>query len=218
MREDRFHRIFRKTTAGYIAVSLGLTGMYALKKNWYLMAQSLGTIVALGAVLYVLHLLRIRPVYSYCTAIVLFLFGSYTLGVACELYQVTPGYDKLLHMLSGTFTMMLALPLFYFLKAGHRLERSDWPLAAAFCLTTALAVAGVWELCEYAFGLLTPLDPQCAQATGVADTMQDMLVCTLGALMALPSLNRLYRTGEGGLLFGGTEEFIRLNLAEEGNE
>ena len=199
-------------TAWYIAVSLGLTGLYALKRNWYLAAQSLGTIAALGAVIGVLHLLRIRPVYSYYTVIVLFLFGSYTLGVACGLYQTAPGYDKLLHMLSGTFTMMLSLPLFYALKAGHRIERSDWALAACFCLTTTLAVAGVWELAEYAFGLLTPLDPQCVGATGVADTMQDMLVCILGALMALPSLRRFYQTGKGGILYGGTERFVELNL------
>jgi len=215
MREDRWQMIFRRTTAAYIAVSLGLTGLYALKRNWYLMAQSLGTIAALGAVIYVLRLLHIKPVYSYYTAIAGFLFGSYTLGVACELYQVMPGYDKLLHMLSGTFTMMLALPLFYFLKAGHRVEETDWRLAAAFCLTTALAVAGVWELAEYAFGLLTPLDPQCVGATGVADTMQDMLVCLLGALMALPPLRQFYRTGRGGILYDGTEQFIELNLPNE---
>lgn len=215
LRENRWRMIFRRMTAAYIAVSMGLTGLYALRKSWYLMAQSMGTVAALCAVLCVLRLMHIRPVYSYYAAIEAFLFGSYTLGVACELYQVMPGYDKLLHMLSGAFTMMLALPLFYFLKAGHRVEPGDWRLAAAFCLTTALAVAGIWELAEYAFGLLTPLDPQCAEATGVADTMQDMLVCTLGALMALPPLRRFYRTGRGGMLYDGMERFIELNLLNE---
>jgi len=202
-------------TAGYHAVGAGLAVWYLLRRNWYLMAQSLGTIAALWAVIGLVHWLRIRPVYSYYSVIAAFLFGAYTLGVACKWYKTVPGYDKLLHMLSGTFTMMLALPLFYALKAGHRVERSDCLLACVFSLTTALAVAGVWEMAEYALGLFTPLDPQCAQITGVADTMKDMIVCTLGALMALPPLVRFYRTGEGGLLFGGTKEFIRLNLTEE---
>ncbi len=202
-------------TAGYHAAGAGLAVWYLLRRNWYLMAQSLGTIAALWAVIGLIHWLRIRPVYSYYSVIAAFLFGSYTLGVACEWYKTVPGYDKLLHMLSGTFTMMLALPLFYALKAGHRVEKSDCLLACVFSLMTALAVAGVWEMAEYALGLITPLDPQCAQATGVADTMKDMIVCTLGALMALPPLVRFYRTGEGGVLFGGTKEFIRLNLAKE---
>lgn len=214
LRESRYQIVFNKATTVYAVISLGLTALYALKRDWYLMAQSLGTLAVLGAVLGMLKWIGIRPVYSYYTVIVAFLFGAYTLGVACELYKTTPGYDKLLHMLSGAFTMMLALPLFYALKDGHSVQRSDYPLAMAFCLMTTLAVAGVWELCEYAVGLATTLDPQCAEATGVADTMRDMLVCLLGALLALPSLRRFYRTGEGGVLFGGTEEFIRLNLVE----
>ena len=213
MREDRWKRIYGRLTAAYIAAGLGLAGWYAVMKNGYLTAQSLGTIAALGAVLGLLKLMGIRPVYSYYSVIVLFLFGSYTLGVACELYKALPGYDKALHMLSGTLTMMLALPLFYALKAGHRVERSDCMLAVCFCLTTALAVAGVWEMAEFAFGLVTPLDPQCVQATGVTDTMKDMLVCTLGSLLAVPPLVRFYRTGEGGILFDGTREFVERNLA-----
>ena len=39
-----------------------------------------------------------------------------------------------------------------------------------------------------------------------------LLVCTLGALGALPPLFRFYRTGEGGWLFGGTRAFVEKNL------
>lgn len=176
------------------------------------MAQSIGTIAVLWAVIGLMHWLKIRPVYSYYTVTAAFLFAAYTLGTACEWYKIVPGYDKLLHTISGTYTMMLALPLFYALKAGHRVERSDCLLACVFSLTTALAVAGVWELAEYMMGLVTPLDPQNVQATGVSDTMQDMLVCTLGALMALPPLVNFYRTGEGGLLYSGVSAFIERNL------
>lgn len=217
MREDRWEGIYRRLITAYIAFGLALAGWHAVTEDWYLMAQSLGTMAALGAVLGLLKRMGIRPVYSCYSVIVVFLFASYTLGVACALYKVLPGYDKVLHMLSGTLTMMLALPLFYALKHGHRIEQSDCLLAVGFCLTTALAVAGVWEMAEFAFGLVTPLDPQCVQATGVTDTMKDMLVCTLGALMALPQLFRFYRTGEGGWLFDGTREFVEKNLISQRN-
>ncbi len=204
--------VCRWMAGGYAAVGAGLAAVYAKKASWYLMAQSLGTIAALAAVFAVMKLLGARPVYTMHAVVTAFMFGSYTLGVACEFYKIVPGFDKLMHMLSGTLTMMLALPLFYAAKSGRRIERSDCALAVLFCVMTALAVAGVWEMAEYALGLVTELDPQCAQATGVSDTMQDMIVCTLGALAGVPSLIRFYRTGRGGILYSPAEAYVRLNL------
>lgn len=211
-RDRRLKRVFVWMTGVYVCCGVILAAAYAAMGEMYLAAQSLGTIAALWAVFAVMRLIGIKPVYSYYAVITGFMFASYTLGVACEWYKTLPGYDKLLHMMSGTFTMMLALPLFYALKAGHRVEGSDCQLAVGFCVMTALAVAGVWEMAEYALGLITPLDPQCVEATGVADTMKDMLVCTLGALMGVPPLVRLYRTGEGGILYSQIGVFIERNL------
>lgn len=215
-REKRYRKVFIWMTGAYTACGAILAAVYAAMGDGYLAAQSLGTIAALWAVFAVLRLIGIRPVYSYYAVIVGFMFASYTLGVACALYKRLPGYDKLLHMLSGTFTMMLALPLFYALKSGHRIEPGDGRLAIGFCVMTALAVAGVWELAEYALSLIAPMDPQCVEATGVSDTMKDMLVCTLGALLGVPPLVRFYRTGEGGILYAQTAVFIEKNLTDRG--
>jgi len=202
-------------SAGYIACGLMLAAAYARVENWYLMWQSLGTIAALGAIFGVLRLLRIRPVYSLYALIIAFTFAAYTLGVACEMYKRTMWYDKLLHTLSGTLTMMLALPLFYTVKHNHRVEREDCVLAVVFCLMSALAVAGVWEIAEYALSLVTGIDPQCVKATGVSDTMIDMIVCTMGALAAVPSLLAYYRGQRGGWLYESLEVFLQRNLTTE---
>ena len=214
LREEKCRRICRHMTAAYIAVGAALAAGYAVMGEWYLAAQSLGTIAALLAIFVVMRLARIRPVYSLQAVIIAFTFAAYTLGVACAFYKIIPGYDKLLHMLSGTMTMMLALPLFYVFKPGHRVEKSDFSLAAAYCLAVSLAVAGVWEIAEYALSLIADMDPQCVQATGVADTMRDMIVCALGALITLPALNAFYRNGQGGWLFGAAEVFVQKNLME----
>lgn len=211
-REARAARAFKWLAAGYVSIGGMLSAVYAVAGNWYLAVQALGTVAALAAIFGLLKLLRVRPVYSLYTAIVVFTFAAYTLGVACSLYKTLPGYDKILHMLSGTFTMMLALPLFYVLKSGHQVEKKDCALAVIFCLATALAVAGIWELAEYFLSRISDIDPQCVQATGVTDTMQDMIVCTVGALLGLPSLIGYYRTGEGGIMYGPTEIFIEKNL------
>lgn len=199
-------------TAGYAAVGLLLTAIYAVQKNWYLMAQSMGTIAALFAIFAFLKLIRIKPVYSMYAVIIAFTFAAYTLGVACALYKITPLYDKLLHMLSGTLVMMLAPALFYALKSGHRVEKEDCALAVGFCIMTSLAVAGVWELAEYAFSLIAGIDPQNVAATGVADTMQDMIVCLIGTLAAVPALIRFYRSGRGGILYTPVQVFIDRNF------
>ena len=54
-----------------------------------------------------------------------------------------------------------------------------------------MAVAGLWELAEYGINLLTGRDVQHVLDTGVADTMQDMLVCMLGTIATLPLLRPL---------------------------
>ena len=210
--EEKGRKVCRWMLGGYMLFGGAAAGYHALGKNWYLLAQTLGSMAAVWAILGMLRLAGVKPVYPAYAVIIGFTFAAYTLGVGCALYKILPGYDKLLHMFSGTLTMMLALPLFYYLKTGHRVEKSDCALAVGFCLTTALAVAGVWELAEYAVSLLAGIDPQCVQATGVGETMKDMLVCTLGAGLAVPSLIRFYREGRGGILFGWTEIFLEKNL------
>jgi hypothetical protein len=211
-RDKKFAAVCRSIAAAYVLIALALAGWYALQKNWYLSAQSLGTIAVLAAMAALVKLLKIQPVYSLYALVMTFTFAAYTLGVACAMYQWLPGYDKLLHTLSGTMTMMMALPLFYTVKHNHRVEKEDCALAAVFCLMTALAVAGVWEIAEYAASMVLPTDPQCVAATGVSDTMIDMIVCSIGALAAVPSLIRYYKTGEGGLLYTPLEVFLARNL------
>ncbi len=210
--EEISRRVCRWMVVGYVGVGLALMLFYAINRNWYLMMQSAGTIAVLFAIFGVLHLLKIKPVYSLYALIIGFTFAAYTLGVACALYKITPLYDKLLHMFSGTVTMMLALPLFYTLKSGHQVEKSDCLLAVCFCVMTSLAVAGVWEIAEYAFSLIAGIDSQNVSATGVADTMQDMIVCTAGTLLAVPPLVKFYRTGRVSILYAPTEVFIEKNL------
>ena len=213
-REERARRICSGMAFGYAAAGAGLAVFHAVRGNWYLAAQSAGTILVLAMMYWAMRLLHIKPVWQLCSVIVGFTFAAYTLGVACAFYKWMPGYDKLLHTLSGTMTMMLALPLFYVVKHNHRPEREDCALAVVFCLMTALAVAGVWEIAEYAASMVIRTDPQCVAATGVTDTMIDMIVCSIGALAAVPSLLRYYKTGEGGVLYTPTEVFLERNLPD----
>lgn len=130
----------------------------------------------------------------------LFTLFAYTVGLILRFYANVPYYDKLMHMLSGTFVGYLAIPFFYLLKPGHRIERHDLALISVFITAVSLAVAGIWEMGEYIISLITPLDPQMTAATGINDTMQDMLVCAAGTLALLWPLRRQFQGGKGGVL------------------
>ena len=54
-----------------------------------------------------------------------------------------------------------------------------------------MAVAGLWEIGEYILSKITLRDMQNVASTGVADSMQDMIVCLLGTLLLLPAVKHL---------------------------
>ena len=78
-----------------------------------------------------------------------------------------------------------------------------------------MAVAGLWELGEYAISLLTGRDVQHAIDTGVGDTMQDMLVCMLGTLATLPLLQSV-AMGRHSFLTGPVDAFLFKLYPHEG--
>jgi len=70
-------------------------------------------------------------------------------------------------------------------------------LAICFMLVTSIAVAGLWEIGEYLVSGTVGRDLQEVAATGVADSMQDMIVCILGTLAVLPVAYHLCREQRG---------------------
>ena len=62
-----------------------------------------------------------------------------------------------------------------------------------------MAMACFWEICEYVLSLVVHNDPQMVAATGIQDTMLDMIVCTIGALLMLIPYYFYYKKKEGRL-------------------
>lgn len=197
--------------AAYLAVGAGLAVYWIIKGNWYQFAQSLAATAMPGVYFMVYKLLRIRRAHRIDAIILLFTFLAYMLGVGARWYHLVPYYDKIMHTLSGALTMLLALAVFYLLKARKQIERTDCALALTFCLFASLAVAGLWEIVEYFINMFTGIDVQNAKSTGVADSMQDMIVCTIGALALVPPMLAGYRRDGAGWLMGAVGEFARNN-------
>lgn len=115
-----------------------------------------------------------------------FMFCGHFLGSIVNLYGKIYWYDKLVHFSSGMITALLA---FFLLLAFQQYGKNKWA-DVFFLIATAALVAVVWECFEYTADTLFQKDAQRVLATGVQDTMQDMIVALLGSILV--SLCYLY--------------------------
>lgn len=210
-RERSYARLNIWLRIAYALINAGL-GVYNV-----IMGYPYYYLLAFGALLFIpfvdgfYKVCRLKPVEQLNTIVYAFIFLSYTVGLVMVGYYRIPHFDKVCHGLSGTFVGLLGAIIFYILKPGRRVERSDCGLCIVFMFCFSMAIAGIWELCEYAISLLFGTDPQWVAGTGVGDTMTDMLVCMAGTLALLPSLLRFYLRGRADALTGAVAAFCEKN-------
>lgn len=216
-KRERFHarmNMWLLIIYATVNVALGVYNVVMDRPYYYLLA--FGALLFIPFVRGFYRLCRLEPVAQLDNVIFTFIFLSYTVGLVMAGYYRISGFDKVCHGLSGTFVGLLGVIIYYVLKPGRRVERGDGPLCTAFMFCFSMAIAGIWELCEYAISFLFGTDPQWVAGTGVGDTMTDMLVCLIGTALLLPSMYRFYRRGRAGVLMGAVAAFCEKNLGGTG--
>ena len=213
--EARCARVNRIFFPLYLLLCAGMALVYALRRDGYHLGISLGALAIPVALLLFYRLTGLKLVHQLDFIILAFTLIAYPLGSCLDFYARFPGYDKLMHMLSGAFVSVLCILLYCALKPGHRIGRGDFALALLFTFFGSMAVAGLWELAEYGINLVTGRDVQHVLDTGVGDTMQDMLVCMLGTLATLPLL-RSVAMGRHSFLTGPVDAFLFKLYPHEG--
>ncbi|MCI8553618.1 MAG: hypothetical protein HFJ80_01565 [Clostridiales bacterium] len=162
------------------------------------------------------RLFRAKPAYGMNIAIYLFCFAAYSLGVAMEWYHRIGIYDLIAHFLSGVFFALIGMCAWLFLRRDRTGPLDADPRqTAAFSFLFAGFVAGFWELLEYASFLITGYDSQNVAATGVADTMEDMLMGMLGGLLTAVVFLVWSRWHHRSILLAPVREFYRVNFAPD---
>lgn len=213
-REAQFHRIYRFSVALWYAMSAIMTVVYAAKADMYHLGISLGTLIVPPFIALFHRLFRLRPSWQLNTLVLGFIFISYPLGSCVDFYRIVPHFDKLAHTLSGVFVSVLCIVLYCALAPAHRIGPRDMYLALAFTFFGSMAVAGMWELGEYAVSAIVKMDLQRVAATGVSDSMNDMLVCMAGTIAALPAVVRLAKDRRG-VLTSPVRAFVEYNFPKE---
>lgn len=160
------------------------------------------------------RIFRIRPVRSLTWAIYIFSFLAFGLGVAARLYRLTDWYDKIVHFCSGYFFTMIGMGIFYYLKKDKVIEPDkDCALSAWLSGATSFFIAVIWEIFEYTDSLLIPgHDPQRVAATGVGDTMTDLIASSIGAVFAVVFIVLYYKKKIKGPLLKVLEDYFQINI------
>lgn len=125
----------------------------------------------------------------------LFLYCAIFLGEVRGFYYIVPHWDTVLHCFSGGMLGVLGYLIVAFFNENQRLHVNLSPLfVALFAFSFAVALGAIWEIYEFAGDGLFGLNMQkFATEDGVlligrdavSDTMKDIIIDTLGALITV---------------------------------
>ena len=154
---------------------------------WVSAVWLLAIMVITGAPAIFGHRLPVRIPAEYELLAILFVFGALFLGEFRSYYERFWWWDIALHASSGLLLGILGFLLVYVMNASKRIDlHMRAGLVALFAFVFAVAVGTFWEIFEFAvdqvFGT-TMQKPMLGDPSGLTDTMWDLIVDALGALV-----------------------------------
>ena len=121
----------------------------------------------------------------------LFILLAIVMGSFLGFYYKIWWFDLLVHFISGIVTSIVAILI---LKSNKLNNIKYSKFIFMFILIFSIALAGCWEYLEFIWDKLFYTDTQWVGASGVDDTMTDMLIATLaGILSSIYYLCYLYK-------------------------
>lgn len=116
------------------------------------------------------------------------IFLSFTLGRIYNLYETINWYDTLVHFISGILTILFGLIIL------KQLKEYDTKITfnILFSIMMTISFSTLWELTEFGIDKLLNIDMQDVVKTGVDDTMKDIIVAILSALLVV--ITYIYET------------------------
>jgi len=149
---------------------------------------------------------------------IIFVFASLFLGEVHGYYTRFWWWDLVLHTSSGLLMGILGFLLVHVLNETEDINLHMTPgFVAVFAFMFAVGVGALWEIFEFAMDRLFGMNMQKAMLddpSGLTDTMWDMIVNTLGALViAVLGYGYLKTAGNRSFLERWIQAFIRANPA-----
>jgi|FLOH01.1.fsa_nt_gi hypothetical protein len=140
-------------------------------------------------------------------SIAVFLYASFILGEIRGFYGFFPWWDVLLHGISGILFGLIGFTIVYSLYYTHKVVFAPI-FAVIFSFTFALAMGALWEIFEFAVDQLFSTN---MQTSGLVDTMWDLIIDSIGALIISISGYFYLKGGDSFLMDRFVKKFIYLN-------
>jgi hypothetical protein len=169
------------------AVMLGELVLLLMRGMWVSGVWLLAIMAVTGATALFGRRLPVRVPAEFELLTILFVFGALFLGEFRSYYERFWWWDIGLHASSGLLLGILGFLLVYVLNENKHIDLQMRPgFVALFAFVFAVAAGTVWEIFEFAidqvFGT-TMQKPMLDDPSGLTDTMWDLIVDALGALV-----------------------------------
>jgi hypothetical protein len=152
----------------------------------------------------------IPPEFQFISAV--FVFLSLFLGSGVDLYYKYWWWDVVLHTGSGFLLGVVGFLAVFVLNQTDRIPQGMKPFFLCFfAVAFAVLLGVVWEIFEFVVDRISPETNMQSNETGVVDTMHDLIVDTLGAVLVAAMGWSYLRTGRYSFIADGVTKFVRKN-------
>lgn len=153
----------------------------ALQGNWLIAITTTGIVIVAFLPILVGYRFHVRIPPEFELLAVIFVYASLFLGEVHGYYLKYWWWDMLLHASSGLILGIFGFLLVYVINEHEDLEMHMKPgFVAFFAFMFALGMGTLWEITEFALDQLLGMN---TQGGGLVDTMSDLIVDGIGALI-----------------------------------
>jgi hypothetical protein len=198
-----------------ILLVVGLV-LFLIHRDWenVFLTSTVIALTLVPAFLFRRYRVIIPPEFQLISAV--FVFLSLFLGSALNFYYRFWWWDIVLHTASGFLLGIIGFIVLFILNQTDRLPAGMKP--AFICLfgtTFAVTLGVMWEIFEFTMDRIWPaLDMQSqvtGSAAGVVDTMKDLIVDTIGAIVVAMMGYAYLKTGRYSFIADAVRAFLRKN-------
>ena len=186
--------------------------LFALRRDWenVFLTAIVIVLTLVPAYLFRRYRVIIPPEFQLIAAA--FVFLSLFLGSAFNFYYRFWWWDVVLHTASGFLLGIIGFISLYVLNQTDQLPAGVKPAFRCFFgFTFAVTLGVVWEIFEFAVDRLWPAIDMQSTGTGVVDTMKDLIVDTLGAVVVAVMGYAYLKTGRDSFLGDAVRGFLQKN-------
>lgn len=197
-----------------LAIALGIL-FELLEALWMNAAIATGILLLTFVPTHFANRIKVKIPPDFEVMTVAFIFASLFLGEIRDYYNRFWWWDIALHTTSGGLLGILGLLLVYVLNETPRVDLHMRPgFVAFFAFCFALSVGAIWEVFEFSMDQFFGMNmqkPMLGDPSGLTDTMIDLIVDAVGALLVSIAGYLYLKHGNESIIDRGIQRFIERN-------